>query len=250
MSSSYHPETDGKTEVINHYLEAYLHYFTSEQQRCWAQWLAWLEYYFNMSFYMETGYILFEAVYGQSPTVLSQFLLGEVCVTWSWMSWAHGMPSFGIWNFSWRRSKIRCDRDINIGAMSISRLGTVFLKFRPYRHASLFRRLNVKLAPQFFGPFEILERISPTAYKLKLPDGACLHPVFHVSQLKVMVGCNVVESSLTPNFLWWHARVQAIVCVSLAETWHGDDRVGQLLVSWDGLSSDDATWADENVSRA
>ncbi|GJV71215.1 putative reverse transcriptase domain-containing protein [Tanacetum coccineum] len=42
-----------------------------------------------------------------------------------------------------------------------------------------------KLAPRYVGPFEILERIGPVAYRLRLPEElSSVHDTFHVSNLK------------------------------------------------------------------
>ncbi|GJV99542.1 putative reverse transcriptase domain-containing protein [Tanacetum coccineum] len=42
-----------------------------------------------------------------------------------------------------------------------------------------------KLAPRYVGPFEILERIGPVAYRLRLPNELSeVHDTFHVSNLK------------------------------------------------------------------
>ncbi|GKD57770.1 hypothetical protein Tco_1291157 [Tanacetum coccineum] len=42
-----------------------------------------------------------------------------------------------------------------------------------------------KLAPQYVGPFKIVERVGPVAYRLKLPQElSCVHDTFYVSNLK------------------------------------------------------------------
>ena len=42
-----------------------------------------------------------------------------------------------------------------------------------------------KLNPKFIGPFEILKRIGPVAYKLALPPALSgVYDVFHVSMLR------------------------------------------------------------------
>ncbi|GKA96127.1 putative reverse transcriptase domain-containing protein [Tanacetum coccineum] len=60
----------------------------------------------------------------------------------------------------------------------------VLLKVSPWKGVVRFGK-NRKLAPRFFGPFEITERIGLVAYKLRLPEGLNgVHDTFHVSNLK------------------------------------------------------------------
>jgi hypothetical protein len=42
-----------------------------------------------------------------------------------------------------------------------------------------------KLNPIFFGPYEVVQQVSPVSYKLKLPHTTRVHDVFHVSRLKL-----------------------------------------------------------------
>ena len=64
----------------------------------------------------------------------------------------------------------------------------VFLILQPYKKLSLKKQGNNKLAPKFYGPYQIIRKISPVAYELKLPDKSRIHNVFHVSNLKKLLG--------------------------------------------------------------
>ena len=60
----------------------------------------------------------------------------------------------------------------------------VFLKLSPWKGVVHFGKRG-KLNPCYIGPFEIVERIGPVAYRLELPkEFSRVHNVFHISMLR------------------------------------------------------------------
>jgi hypothetical protein len=60
----------------------------------------------------------------------------------------------------------------------------VFLWVKPHK-SSIKLGKGAKISPRFMGPFDIVEKKGPMAYRLALPDSLmCMHDVFHVSVLR------------------------------------------------------------------
>ncbi|GJT13048.1 hypothetical protein Tco_0860090, partial [Tanacetum coccineum] len=58
------------------------------------------------------------------------------------------------------------------------------LKVSPWRRVIRFGKLR-KLNTRYIGPFKVLAKVGPVAYKLKLPQKLSkIHSTFHVSNLK------------------------------------------------------------------
>jgi hypothetical protein len=72
FSFSYHPQTDGKTEVVNRSLGDLLRSLVTEHHRSWDNVLPQAEFVYNDSVNRRTGKSPFEIVYGRQPRGVSE----------------------------------------------------------------------------------------------------------------------------------------------------------------------------------
>ncbi|XP_023763282.1 uncharacterized protein LOC111911772 [Lactuca sativa] len=82
----------------------------------------------------------------------------------------------------------------------------VYLGLRDYYQQSVHIRATKKLTKRFFGPFEIIERIRPVAYRLALPSRSRIHLVFHVPLLRQAFGN--IEPTPLPEFFFFEEPPQ------------------------------------------
>ena len=73
-SSYYHPQSDGKTEIVNKCLEGYLRCFVYEKQTQWVKWLPLAEWWYNTSFHTVEKMTPFMAPYGYHPLSITSYL--------------------------------------------------------------------------------------------------------------------------------------------------------------------------------
>jgi hypothetical protein len=64
----------------------------------------------------------------------------------------------------------------------------VFLHLQPYKNTSLKYQHYYKFTPKLYGPYRIIKRVGPVAYQLEFHSQSKLHPGFHVSFLKKVLG--------------------------------------------------------------
>jgi hypothetical protein len=106
-------------------------------------------------------------------------------------------------------------------------------------------RAHHKQSYKFFGPFQVIARVGTVAYRLALPPSSKIHPVVHVSQLRLAVGFKGDTPATLPSSLpEFSIPVQILQTRGVTK---GTRLVQQVLVEWSGLPRDLATWGQAGL---
>jgi hypothetical protein len=76
-STSYHPQTDGQTEIVNKWVEGYLRHYVSVQQKAWIRSLHLGEYCYNTTHHMPIVMRSFKALYGYEALSFVELAFGK-----------------------------------------------------------------------------------------------------------------------------------------------------------------------------
>ncbi|XP_052174731.1 uncharacterized protein LOC127789782 [Diospyros lotus] len=189
FSTAFHPQTDGQSERTIQTLEDMLRACVLDFHGSWDDHLPLVEFAYNNSHHSSIGMPPYEALYGRpcrSPICWEEIgdraLLGPEIVE---------QTSEKI-RIIRARMKVAQDRqksyaDKRRRDLEFSTGDHVWLRVMPIKGVRRFG-VSGKLSPRYIGPFEILERVGPLAYRLALPPQlAGVHNVFHVSMLRKYV---------------------------------------------------------------
>ncbi|XP_070057112.1 uncharacterized protein [Nicotiana tomentosiformis] len=128
----------------------------------------------------------------------------------------------------------------------------VFLKVFPIKGVMRIGK-NGKLSPRYVGPYKIIQRIGEVAYKLELPpEMSLVHPVFHVSILKRVIGdpslIVSVETIKVNEELTYEEIPVAILDRQVRKL--RNKEIASVKVLWQNQQVEEATWeAEEDMKK-
>jgi len=245
MSTAYHPQSDGQTEVMNRTIEQYLRSFVHHNPANWFKFLALAEWSYNTSQHSGTDFTPYEVTYGKPPPAISNYIKGSsrndaVDTMLATRDAIHATLRRKLLkaqeNMKLFADKSRRDVQYEVGQL-------VYVRLRPHRQHSLRDQTSSKLTKRYFGPFPILERIGTVAYRLQLPEASKIHPVFHCSMLRPHHGpLDLPVSTLPPDAVQNQPIMKPLTILDSRMDSSTQPPTRLVLVQWEGLTPEDSSW--------
>ena len=161
LSTSFHPETDGSTEVVNQIVQQYLRIYGNYDQDDWAIWLPLAEFSYNNSLNSSTATTPFMAVHGFHPNVQPVPVIENASsASQAWMQ------DFTI-RIEELRSTLKKAQENYTKFANRKRIEAPPLEIGDsvYLNGKNIKTLRIKkkLADKFYGPFKISRKINNVA---------------------------------------------------------------------------------------
>jgi len=188
LSTAFHPQSDGQTEVMNRVLEQYLRHYVTTYCKDWDAYLPFAAFAINNSRSSATGMTPYFLNYGRHPrTPLT-----------SWQTFVSRVPAATEFrqriadaltqaNACLLRAQVamKVAADKRRRPAPTYRIGDQVLLSTRHLHFKGFHGTNArKLLPRYVGPFGVVALVGKSAVKLALLKDMGIHPVFHVSLVK------------------------------------------------------------------
>ena len=250
LSTAFHPQTDGQTERMNRLLEETLRHYVNPSQDDWDEHLPLIEFAINNSKNKSIGTAPFHLWTPHQPrepgniSVLASAKVPQAASFASDMA-ARLARARTCLSQAQARQKQAADQhrqDVTFVVGQHILLST--------KNLALKSPGTKKLLPKFIGPFPITARVGEVAYKLELPAGYRIHPVFHVSLLKPFQS-NGTYQPPPPQFIddggnaYWTVHT----IIDHRDRKSGRKLIREFLVKWENFGPEHNSWEPESALR-
>uniref|UniRef100_A0A2N9FMT4 Integrase catalytic domain-containing protein n=1 Tax=Fagus sylvatica TaxID=28930 RepID=A0A2N9FMT4_FAGSY len=185
FSTTYYPQTDGQTEVVNRTLTQLLRTVGHKNLKTWEDSLSFIEFAYNRAMHSTTSYSPFEIVYGFNPLTPLDLMPLPINDRSSLDGQKKAELVKSLHERVWLQIAQKNER-----VASQANKGRRHVFFEPgdwvwvhMRKERFSAHKKTKLHPQGDEPFQILEKINDNAYKVDLPGEYKVSATFNVSDL-------------------------------------------------------------------
>ena len=185
MSSVYHPQTDGQTEIPNRSLGNLLRCLVGDNIKSWDTKLCQAEFTHNHALNRSLGYCPFQVVYGivhRTPLDLATLddqtrLHGEAV---DFVEDEQNIHRLALDHLTMSTARYKRDADKKRRELIFEPCARFWVVLTKERFPA--GEYN-KLKSRKIGPVEVIERINPNAYRVRLPSHLRTSDVFNVKHL-------------------------------------------------------------------
>ena len=263
MSTAYHPQTDGQSERTIQTLGDMLRACVIDFGNAWDTHLPLIEFSYNNSYHTSIKAAPFEALYGRkcrSPVCWAE--VGDTQLAQSQTNDSNLTGPEIIRETTEKiiqiRERMRTARSRQKSYADRRRKPLEFqvgdhvpLKVSPWKGMVRFGKWG-KLNPRYIGPFEILARIGPVAYELRLPQELQgIHDTFHVSNIKkclsdesLVVPLEEIQVNPTLHFVEEPVEIMDREVKRLKQS-----RIPIVKVRWNAKRGPEFTWEREDQMK-
>ena len=231
LSTAYHPQTDGQTERTNQTLEVYLRHYVNYEQDNWVSLLPLAQLALNNHESETTKVSPYYANFGRHPNLFQEEKphpnAQQAITRTENMKKLHEYLREKIQDMQ-KRLEPRINKKRKSGPL-LREGDKVYLLTKNLKTRRKTKKLdNVKV-----GPFLVEQKIGPVNYRLRLPEDAKIHPVFHVSLLEP-------ADPETPLQTTFHFALEEEDQYEVERIL--DKRDNTYLVKWKGYEEEENTW--------
>jgi hypothetical protein len=280
LTTSYHPQADGQTEIMNQILETALRTYVNPQRDNWDNYLQGFALSYNSTPHSATGMAPSNLLFGYLPdsdpfriqnpdsTVnrspidqhaaknhesisgdQQHILTAAYDFTESFdalRTQAKDALVFAQVSYQRNYNKGRLAREFNVGDL-------VLINPHSLRLYGTESGVGRKLLKKYDGPFEIIGKVNATTYRLRLPSSYRTHPVINIAHLEPYsqsppkFGSRPIlpyDRSQKAEEEW---EVDAIVAERVRK--RGNRRVAEYRVRYTGFGPEHDQWVPKNYLR-
>ncbi len=241
LSTMFHPRTDGQTEWMNTWIEQYLQPWTTGQQNKWAKLLLIAEFAHNSWKNDTMHHSPHELLIGTRPQVNIQLIKGNTPAA-----------DIRLKELEEARQEVQKNLEVQQSRKDDKRMTEMKTGDKVWLEGKNLHITGThKLLPKRYGPFTIMERIGPVAYRLELPLSMKVHNVFHIDLLMPYKEMEQYGTPYTrPPPVINQGEEEYEIKSIISDRSFGRNWKKQYLVHWKGYPSSNNSWVDHEDLHA